>query len=139
MGVSKCMGGQVQVAQCIGRGNREEAHQFAQAAVQLAAFMGMAYAAILRCFYQTDGRIFSACRCRSSCGGNVIYEDCLWADCIFFYDADTDRTLYSTGRFKDTFYSESCRPGHKYDPGSVLILGLGSFRSLVLLGQQLRQ
>ena len=38
------MGGQVQVAQCIGRGEKEKAHGFAQAAVQLAAFMGMAYA-----------------------------------------------------------------------------------------------
>ena len=37
------MGGQVHVAQCIGRGDREKAHGFAQAAVQLAAFMGMAY------------------------------------------------------------------------------------------------
>ena len=100
------MGGQVHVAQCIGRGDRERAHGFAQAAVQLAAF------------YQTDGRIFSACRCTGSCGGNVIYEDCLWADRIFFYDADTDWTLYGTGRFKDTFYSESCRSGHKYGSGS---------------------
>lgn len=40
------MGGQVHVAQCIGRGDRERAHGFAQAAVQLAAFMGMAYCAI---------------------------------------------------------------------------------------------
>ena len=40
------MGGQVQVAQCIGRGERDRAHGFAQAAVQLAALMGMAYAVI---------------------------------------------------------------------------------------------
>ena len=33
------MGGQVHVAQCIGHGDRERAHGFAQAAVQLAAFM----------------------------------------------------------------------------------------------------
>ena len=71
-------------------------------------------------FYQTDGRIFSACRCTGSCSGNVIYEDCLWADRIFIYDADTDWTLYGTGRFKDTFYSESCRPGHKYGSGSCV-------------------
>ena len=38
------MGGQVQVAQCIGRGDREKAHGFAQAAVQLSAAMGIAYA-----------------------------------------------------------------------------------------------
>ena len=40
------MGGQVQVAQCIGRGERDRAHSFAQAAVQLATLMGMAYAVI---------------------------------------------------------------------------------------------
>ena len=40
------MGGQVQVAQCIGRGERDKAHRFAQAAVQLATLMGMAYAII---------------------------------------------------------------------------------------------
>ena len=40
------MGGQVQVAQCIGRGERDRAHGFAQAAVQLATLMGMAYAII---------------------------------------------------------------------------------------------
>ena len=40
------MGGQVQVAQCIGRGDRERAHGFAQAAVQLSAFMGIAYAVL---------------------------------------------------------------------------------------------
>ena len=52
------MGGQVHVAQCIGRGDRERAHGFAQAAVQLAAFMGMAYAILSLPFYQTDGRNF---------------------------------------------------------------------------------
>ena len=40
------MGGQVQVAQYIGRGERDRAHGFAQAAVQLATLMGMAYAVI---------------------------------------------------------------------------------------------
>ena len=40
------MGGQVQVAQCIGRGESDRAHGFAQAAVQLATLMGMAYAVI---------------------------------------------------------------------------------------------
>ena len=84
------MGGQVHVAQCIGRGDREKAHGFAQAAVQLAAFMGMAYAILSLLFTRQMVGFFSACRCTGSCGGNVIYEDCLWANRIFFYDADTD-------------------------------------------------
>ena len=40
------MGGQVQVAQCIGRGNREKAHAYAQTAIQLSTFMGLLYAAV---------------------------------------------------------------------------------------------
>ena len=40
------MGGQVQTAQCIGRGEKEEAHKFAQAAVQMSAIMGLLYAAV---------------------------------------------------------------------------------------------
>lgn len=44
------MGGQVQVAQCIGRGDREKAHGFAQAAVQLSAAMGIAYAVLCLIF-----------------------------------------------------------------------------------------
>ena len=41
------MGGQVQVAQCIGRGDREKAHKYAQAAVQLATLMGLLFAAVM--------------------------------------------------------------------------------------------
>ena len=44
------MGGQVQVAQCIGKGNRDEANKYAQTAVQLATLMGLAYAAIVLLF-----------------------------------------------------------------------------------------
>ena len=44
------MGGQVQVAQCIGKGNRDEANKYAQTAVQLATLMGLVYAAIVLLF-----------------------------------------------------------------------------------------
>ena len=44
------MGGPVQVAQCIGRGDREEAHKYAQAAVQLAIIMGLLFAGIVLLF-----------------------------------------------------------------------------------------
>lgn len=53
------MGGQVQVAQCIGRGDREKAHGFAQAAVQLAAAMGMAYAILSLVFTKQMVGFFS--------------------------------------------------------------------------------
>lgn len=41
------MGGQVQVAQHIGRGEREEAHGYAQAAVQTSALLGILFAAVV--------------------------------------------------------------------------------------------
>ena len=44
------MGGQVQVAQCIGRGDKERAHRFAQAAVQLSTLTGLLFAAICLIF-----------------------------------------------------------------------------------------
>lgn len=90
------MGGQVQVAQCIGRGEKEKAHGFAQAAVQLAAFMGMAYA-LLSLVFTKQMVGFPACRCRGTCSGHVLYKDCMWVDCIFLYDADAYRPLYSSG------------------------------------------
>ena len=44
------MGGQVQVAQCIGRGDKEEAHKYAQTAVQLATLMVLLFAAVMLLF-----------------------------------------------------------------------------------------
>ena len=44
------MGGQVQIAQCIGRGEKEKAHGYAQTAMQLALLMGLAYGIIVALF-----------------------------------------------------------------------------------------
>ena len=44
------MGGQVQVAQYIGRGEPKRAHQYAQTAVQLSVFSGLLFAAIVLIF-----------------------------------------------------------------------------------------
>jgi len=44
------MGGQVKVAQSLGRGEKEKAHGFAQTAVQLSTFMGLAYAILCLIF-----------------------------------------------------------------------------------------
>ncbi len=45
--------------QCIGRGERDRAHGFAQAAVQLATLMGMGIRGYFACVYTADGCIFS--------------------------------------------------------------------------------
>lgn len=44
------MGGQVKVAQSLGRGEKEKAHGFAQTAVRLSTFMGLAYAILCLIF-----------------------------------------------------------------------------------------
>ena len=44
------MGGQVQISQCIGRGEKEKAHGYAQTAMQLALLMGLAYGIIVALF-----------------------------------------------------------------------------------------
>lgn len=40
------MGGQVHVAQCLGRGDKEQAHRYAKTAVQLSILLGLAFAAV---------------------------------------------------------------------------------------------
>lgn len=54
------MGGQVQVAQCIGRGDREKAHGYAQVAIQLAFYMGLIFALISLIFVHPMVGIFQS-------------------------------------------------------------------------------
>ena len=132
------MGGQVHVAKCIGRGDRERQYGVGTGGeVQLAAFYGSnGHMEFKRCFYRYGWyRIFQLADAQAHAAANVIYEDFLWANRIFFYDADTDWTLYGSGDSKDTFYSESCRPGHKYGSGSCVgILEWGCFWKLGVVG-----
>ena len=44
------MGGQVHVAQCLGRGDHDRAHRYAQTAVQLSTLMGLLYALVCVAF-----------------------------------------------------------------------------------------
>ena len=121
------MGGQVQVAQCIGRGDREKAHGFAQAAVQLAAAMGMVYAILSLVFTKQMVGFFQLTDVEAQCSGYVVYEDRVWADRIFIYDSDIDRTLYGAGRFQDTISGKSDRACHKHDSGSRSDPWIGTF------------
>ncbi len=114
------MGGQVQVAQCIGRGEKEKAHGFAQAAVQLAAFMGMAYALLSLVFTKQMVGFFQLADAEAHAAAMSYTKDCMWIDCVFLYDADTDRTLYGAGRFENTVFGESDRTCDQYDPGSCI-------------------
>ena len=113
------MGGQVHVAQCIGRGDRERAHGFAQAAVQLAAFMGMAYAILSLLFTRQMVGFFQLADAQAHVAA-MSYTRIACGLIVFSFMTLTLTGLYGTGRFKDTFYSESCRPGHKYGSGSCV-------------------
>ena len=106
------MGGQVQVAQCIGRGDREKAHGFAQAAVQLSAAMGIAYAVLCLIF------VNQMVGCGGPGGSAGLHKDRLRTDRIFIFDIDTHGTLYGSGRLKNAVYSKSYRTRDKHDPGS---------------------
>ncbi|MFR6590446.1 MAG: MATE family efflux transporter [Gallintestinimicrobium sp.] len=57
------MGGQVQVAQCIGRGDKESAHKYAQTAMQLSLYMGLLFAVFSVFVHQMVG--FQSDRCGS--------------------------------------------------------------------------
>ncbi len=64
------MGGQVQIAQCIGRGEKEKGTWIAQTAMQLALLMGLAYGIIVALFANQLVGIFQAGGC-----GNI--ESCV--------------------------------------------------------------
>ncbi len=69
------MGGQVQVAQCIGKGNRDEANKYAQTAVQLATLMGLAYAAIVLLFLHQLIGFFHLDDAEANCGGIFLIQE----------------------------------------------------------------
>ena len=113
------MGGQVQVAQCIGRGDREKAHKYAQAAVQLATLMGLLFAAVMLLFLHPLVGFFSTTRPRSIAGSTVLHKNSLWFDRIFIFDTNINRNLHSTRRFQDSVCGEFHRTCNKYDPRSI--------------------
>ena len=113
------MGGQVQVAQCIGRGDKEEAHKYAQTAVQLATLMGLLFAAVMLLFLHPLVGFFSATRSRGIAGSIILHKNSLWIDCVFIFDTHFNWNLYSTRRFKDAIYSQFYRTCNEYDLGSI--------------------
>lgn len=128
------MGGQVQVAQCIGRGERDKAHGFAQTAVQLAALMGIAYAILTLAFTKqlvgffqladTEAYVAAMSYTRIACG--LI---------VFSFMTLTLTGLYTAqGDSKTPFLANliGLMTNMILDP--VLILGPGPFPKLGVIG-----
>ena len=103
------MGGQVQVAQCIGRGERQKAHGFAQTAMQLALLMGGCG--------NTESRV-------------GLHQDCVRIHRFFVFVRNVNRNIYGTGRFQDAVCRKSFWFSGEYDSGSGFDSGTGTISEI---------
>lgn len=128
------MGGQVQVAQCIGRGERDRAHGFAQAAVQLATLMGMAYAVISLLFTRQMVAFFQLTDPEAQTAA-LSYTKIACGLIVFSFLTLTMTGLYTAqGDSKTPFLANLIGLVTNMILDPVLILGLGPFPKLGVVG-----
>lgn len=128
------MGGQVQVAQCIGRGDREKAHGYAQVAIQLAFYMGLIFALISLIFVHqmvgffnlTDPEAYSAA---------VSYTRIACGLIVFSFLTVTLTGLYTAqGDSQTPFWANLIGLATNMILDPILILGPGPFPKLGVIG-----
>ncbi len=130
------MGGQVHVAQCIGRGDREKAHGFAQAAVQLAAFMGMAYGILSLLFTRQMVGFFQLADAQAHAAA-MSYTKIACGLIVFSFMTLTLTGLYTAqGDSKTPFIANLVGLATNMVLDPVLILGVGMFPKLGVVGLQ---
>lgn len=128
------MGGQVQVAQCIGRGERDRAHGFAQAAVQLATLMGMAYAVISLVFTRQMVAFFQLTDPEAQTAA-LFYTKIACGLIVFSFLTLTMTGLYTAqGDSKTPFLANLIGLVTNMILDPVLILGPGPFPKLGVVG-----
>ena len=128
------MGGQVQVAQCIGRGERDRAHGFAQAAVQLATLMGMAYAVISLVFTRQMVAFFQLTDPEAQTAA-LSYTKIACGLIVFSFLTLTMTGLYTAqGDSKTPFLANLIGLVTNMILDPVLILGPGPFPTLGVVG-----
>ena len=128
------MGGQVQVAQCIGRGERDRAHRFAQAAVQLATLMGMAYAVISLLFTRQMVGFFQLTDPEAQTAA-LAYTKIACGLIVFSFRTLTMTGLYpAQGDSKTPFLANLIGLVTNMILDPVLILGPGPFPKLGVVG-----
>ena len=128
------MGGQVQVAQCIGRGERDRAHGFAQAAVQLATLMGMAYAVISLVFTRQMVAFFQLTDPEAQTAA-LAYTKIACGLIVFSFLTLTMTGLYTAqGDSKTPFLANLIGLITNMILDPVLILGPGPFPKLGVVG-----
>ena len=128
------MGGQVQVAQCIGRDERDRAHGFAQAAVQLATLMGMAYAVISLVFTRQMVAFFQLTDLEAQTAA-LSYTKIACGLIVFSFLTLTMTGLYTAqGDSKTPFLANLIGLVTNMILDPVLILGPGPFPKLGVVG-----
>ena len=128
------MGGQVQVAQCIGRGERDRAHGFAQAAVQIATLMGMAYAVISLLFTRQMVAFFQLTDPEAQTAA-LSYTKIACGPIVFSFLTLTMTGLYTAqGDSKTPFLANLIGLVTNMILDPVLILGPGPFPKLGVVG-----
>ena len=128
------MGGQVQVAQCIGRGERDRAHGFAQVAVQLATLMGMAYAVISLVFTRQMVAFFQLTDPEAQTAA-LSYTKIACGLIVFSFLTLTMTGLYTAqGDSKTPFLANLIGLVTNMILDPVLILGPGPFPKLGVVG-----
>ena len=128
------MGGQVQVAQCIGRGERDRAHGFAQSAVQLATLMGMAYAVISLVFTRQMVAFFQLTDPEAQTAA-LSYTKIACGLIVFSFLTLTMTGLYTAqGDSKTPFLANLIGLVTNMILDPVLILGPGPFPKLGVVG-----
>ena len=128
------MGGQVQVAQCIGRGERDRAHGLAQAAVQLATLMGMAYAVISLLFTRQMVGFFQLTDPEAQTAA-LAYTKIACGLIVFSFLTLTMTGLYTAqGDSKTPFLANLIGLVTNMILDPVLILGPGPFPKLGVVG-----
>ena len=128
------MGGQVQVAQYIGRGEREQAHKYAQAAVQLSVLLGLIFAAVILIFIKplvgffqlTDPEALAAAFSYTKIACGLIVFSFLTFTLTGIYTAQGDSKTPFAANLVGLLMNMILDP--------VLILGLGPFPALGVTG-----
>ena len=128
------MGGQVQTAQCIGRGEKEEAHKFAQAAVQMSAIMGLLYAAVSLGFVRQMVGFFKL-QDPEAYTAAISYTQIACGLIVFSFLTLTLTGLYTAqGDSRTPFLANLVGLGMNMILDPVLILGPGPFPKLGVAG-----
>lgn len=128
------MGGQVQVAQCIGRGDKEKAHNYAQAAVQISAFMGLLFAVVSLIFTRQMVSFFQLADMEARAAA-LVYTRIACGLIVFSFLTLTLTGIYTAqGDSKTPFLANLVGLVTNMILDPVLILGVGSFPKLGVAG-----